>query len=197
MRGAGPPGDPAARKRALRSQARRAAAAVPRPERARRSREVEGRLLTLPELASARAVALYAPLPDEVQLDVLPAWLSARGCRVAYPRMEGDGLVLHWIGGGAALRAGPRGLQQPAPDSPPAPLEGLDAILLPGLLFDRAGRRLGRGGGHYDRLLARAPAVLVRIGLCLAEQLIDELPSEPHDVLLGRVATDQEVLRIS
>jgi 5-formyltetrahydrofolate cyclo-ligase len=197
MRAAGPPGDPAARKRELRSQARRAAATVPQLERARRSREVEVRLLALPELTSARGVALYAPLSDEVQLEALPARLSECGCKLAYPRLDGDRLVLHWVAGGEVLRADPRGLRQPGLESPRATPEELDAILVPGLLFDRRGRRLGRGGGHYDRFLAQLPVRVLSIGLCLAEQLVDELPTELHDVPLGHVATDQEVLRIS
>jgi 5-formyltetrahydrofolate cyclo-ligase len=191
------PGDLAARKRALRVQARGAGARLPAAERAQRSREVQARLLALPELARARSVALYAPLPDEVQLDLLPLRLSERGCRLAYPRIQGSALSLHWIAERSALCPGPRGLLEPSEGSPSASPETLDAILVPGLMFDRRGRRLGRGGGHYDRLLAGVPASVPLLGVCLAEQLVEELPVEPHDVPLPCVVTDREVLRIS
>lgn len=197
MSAAGASGDPAARKRALRAVARRAGASLGAEERALRSRRVEARLLDLPELAAARAVALYAPLRDEVQLEVLFARLGARGCRLAYPRIEGPALALHWVGEREALRAGPRGLLEPRDGTPLVAPEALDAILVPGLMFDRRGRRLGRGGGHYDRLLACAPHSIRTLGVCLAEQLVEELPAEPHDVPVGCVVTDLEVLRIS
>jgi 5-formyltetrahydrofolate cyclo-ligase len=197
MNGAGAPGDPAARKRALRAQARRAGAGLAEGERARRSRQVEARVLALPELAAWRSVALYAPLRDEVRLEVLAQRLQERGCRLAYPRVDGLALALHWIGEGEELRSGPRGLLEPGPGAPLAPLDRLDAIVIPGLMFDRLGRRLGRGGGHYDRLLACLPASTRSFGLCLAEQLVAELPAEPHDLPVDWVVTDLEVLRIS
>ena len=197
MNAAGAPGDPVARKRALRSEARRAGAKLAAAERLLRSRQVEDRLLALPELVAVRAIALYAPLRDEVQLDRLCARLSAGGCRVAYPRIDGPRLALHWVGEGDALCADRPGPLEPRASLPLAPAEALDAILVPGLMFDRRGRRLGRGGGHYDRLLAALPRSILTLGICLAEQLVEELPSEPHDVPVGWIATDREVLRIS
>jgi 5-formyltetrahydrofolate cyclo-ligase len=198
MSAARPLGALAARKRALRSRARGEALSVPQAERARRSRGIQERLLGLAELAEARSWALYAPLADEVQLDLLPLRLRARGSRLAYPRIDGDGLAFHWVEAESALalRAGLPALE-PASETPLAPPEELDAIVIPGLLFDRRGHRLGRGGGHYDRFLARLPAAVATLGLCLADQLVQELPAEPHDLPLRWVVTDQEVLRIS
>jgi 5-formyltetrahydrofolate cyclo-ligase len=190
------PDDLAARKRALRSRARRDAARLSREERARRSRAVEERVLALVELAPARGWALYAPLPDEVQLELLPVQLRARGCRLAYPRVDGDRLAFHWVDAESALQPGSRAAE-PAAGAPLASLRELDVILVPGLRFDRRGRRLGRGGGHYDRVLADLAAPVRTLGLCLADQLVGELPAEPHDLPLGWVVTDQEVLRIS
>ena len=60
----------------------------------------------------------------------------------------------------------------------------------PGLAFTADGRRLGQGGGHYDRFLPRLRAGCVTIGAAFAEQLVDDLPTEPHDVRLDLVVTD-------
>ena len=71
----------------------------------------------------------------------------------------------------------------------------MDVFLVPGLLFDRAGRRLGRGGGHFDRLLARACPGALRVGVCVAERVVDELPEGPWDVRMHRIVTEHETLR--
>jgi 5-formyltetrahydrofolate cyclo-ligase len=67
-------------------------------------------------------------------------------------------------------------------------------ILVPGVAFTRAGQRLGRGGGYYDRLLSALPAKAVRLGVCFELQIVDELPSEPHDMRVDGVVTEREVL---
>ena len=66
----------------------------------------------------------------------------------------------------------------------------LDVVVVPGLAFTADGRRLGQGGGHYDRFLPRLRADCVTIGAAFAEQLVGDLPTEPHDVHLTHVATD-------
>lgn len=63
------------------------------------------------------------------------------------------------------------------------------AVLIPGLSFDRHGYRLGKGGGNYDRFLSDNPQ-LTPIGVCFDQQLVDELPHEPHDVPMRRVCTE-------
>ena len=193
----GGPNDPATEKRKLRSAARRAAAGLDPRERVRRSRAIQDRLVALHEFRTARACALYSPLPDEVLLDVVLGLLRARGARLAYPRIEGSGISLCWIASEAALVSGALpGVLEPRSDAPLAPLSEVDLVLVPGLLFDRSGRRLGRGGGHYDRLLARIPSRTPTFGLCWAGSLVDRLPAEPHDVALSCVVTDEELLRI-
>ena len=66
----------------------------------------------------------------------------------------------------------------------------VDLILVPGLTFTKDGRRLGRGGGYYDRLLASCPARTHRIGVCFSIQLVAALPTEPHDQRVERVITE-------
>jgi 5-formyltetrahydrofolate cyclo-ligase len=65
-----------------------------------------------------------------------------------------------------------------------------DLVLVPGLAFSRAGHRLGRGGGFYDRLLAGRARGAVKIGVCFSLQLHDEVPTEKHDVVLDVVISD-------
>jgi 5-formyltetrahydrofolate cyclo-ligase len=70
-----------------------------------------------------------------------------------------------------------------------------DAVIVPGLAFTAAGDRLGQGGGWYDRFLAAVRADCVSVGVCFAEQLVESLPVEPHDVTIDHVVTDTGVVR--
>lgn len=69
----------------------------------------------------------------------------------------------------------------------------IDVILVPGLGFDRNGRRLGRGGGHYDRFLGELPPTTPRLGICFARQVLDSIPEEPHDARVDVVVSDASV----
>jgi 5-formyltetrahydrofolate cyclo-ligase len=70
-----------------------------------------------------------------------------------------------------------------------------DIILVPLLAFDRQGRRLGQGGGHYDRLLARNPQAKA-VGLAYAAQEVPLVPTEPHDRRLDWILTEREAIRV-
>ena len=70
-----------------------------------------------------------------------------------------------------------------------------DVVVVPGLAFTAAGDRLGQGGGWYDRFLSKVRPDCTTIGVCFAEQIVDELPVEVHDVTMDHVVTDRGVLR--
>ena len=70
-----------------------------------------------------------------------------------------------------------------------------DVVVVPGLAFTAAGDRLGQGGGWYDRFLSRVRADCITIGVCFAEQILDMLPVEAHDVTMDHVVTDRGVVR--
>lgn len=65
-----------------------------------------------------------------------------------------------------------------------------DVIVVPGLAFTSAGARLGQGGGWYDRLLAEVRSDCLTVGVCFAEQIVEDLPTEPHDIAVELIVTD-------
>ena len=138
--------------------------------------------------------------PHGNEIDCRPfcrAWIAA-GHQLSLPRVDDDGvsLVPHLIHDIAALKLGYRGIPEPdARECPITKLEDIDALLLPGLAFDRRGNRLGQGGGHYDRLLSRLPASCVTIGLAYDWQVIDSVPAGPHDQRMQWVVTPLRTIK--
>jgi 5-formyltetrahydrofolate cyclo-ligase len=155
------------------------------------------RLVELPEFARARTIAFYSAIRDEVPLEEAASASRARGVRTAYPIQRAAGLELALSHDGDRLRPGRGGVGEPAEDATRVRFEEIDAFLVPGLLFDRSCRRLGRGAGHYDRLLKHARAGATSIGICYAERVVEELPEDPWDVAMDLVVTDEFVVRRS
>ena len=153
-----------------------------RPEDIRRwSRVVAAHLLAWPGAAGVGVVAAYAALPREPQTaELIRSW-RRRGVHVALPAIVGAHLEF-WAP--PSPSAGPEAALVPvAPAS-------VDLILVPGLGFDLAGRRLGRGGGHYDRFLPRLRADCRRVGLCFAGQVLPAVPVEPWDESVDALVTE-------
>lgn len=162
------------------------------------------RALGLPELARARTVAAYVSVGNEPGTLALLDALHARGVRVLLPVLledndldwgayEGEGSLVRVQHGGRMALLEPSGERLG-----PAAVERADAVLLPGLAVDARGMRLGRGGGSYDRVLARLeragadPALLV---LLYDTEVVDRVPAEPHDRPVHAVVTPWGVRR--
>ncbi|MEV7341433.1 5-formyltetrahydrofolate cyclo-ligase [Streptomyces sp. NPDC093544] len=156
------------------------------------------RALELPELAHARTVAAYVSVGGEPGTLALLDALHARGVRVLLPVLLADN-DLDWgayAGAGSLVRVqhgGKMALLEPAGERlGPEAVQEADAVLLPGLAVDGRGMRLGRGGGSYDRVLARLeragadPALVV---LLYGSEVVERVPEEPHDRPVHAVVT--------
>ncbi|MEV3990396.1 5-formyltetrahydrofolate cyclo-ligase [Streptomyces sp. NPDC049837] len=156
--------------------------------------------LNLPELRRAGTVAAYVSIGSEPGTRALLDVLRERGVRVLLPVLLEDN-DLDWAvyEGAEGLVRARRGLLEPS-----GPRQGVDAVLeadtvlLPGLAVDVRGMRLGRGGGSYDRVLARIaraghdPALVV---LLYANEVVERVPEEPHDHPVHAVVTPEATLR--
>jgi len=161
----------------LRTLIRQRLRAMEPPERARQSQRIAAALTATPAWQGARLIGLFSPLPLEV--NVLPA--VAGDLRLCFPRVQGERLVFHRLGTDA-LRPGRWNLMEPPEDAPGEVGAGaLDLVIVPGLGFTPEGHRLGRGGGYYDRFLARPELRARLVGVCFGQQLFPTLPTEPHD----------------
>ncbi len=95
---------------------------------------------------------------------------------------------------GRDLAPGFHGIPEPAAHCAPAEIASIDWVLVPGIAFDRDGRRLGYGGGYYDRLLPLLPADCRRVAGAFAGQCVDRVPSAPHDARVEVLITEDAVL---
>lgn len=151
-----------------------------------RSVELWAAVAELPGYRAAGTVMAFVGAKGEPDTDPLFARLARDGKRLLLPRVEDGRLV---VGDGAA----PRTISQfgiSEPTGPALPLAVVEFVIVPGLAFTPAGDRLGYGAGFYDVFLAAlatmAPGV-PNVGVCFAEQLVESMPVEPHDVRVQRV----------
>ncbi|MEV7222641.1 5-formyltetrahydrofolate cyclo-ligase [Streptomyces sp. NPDC093681] len=163
-----------------------------------------GRALGLPEMAGARAVAAYVSVGAEPGTLALLDALRARGARVLLPALLPDN-DLDWgeyTGKDSLARVrhgGRMELFEPAGERlGPDAVTRADVVLLPGVAVDGRGLRLGRGGGSYDRVLARLAAAGARPALLVLlydREVVARVPAEPHDRPVDAVVTPSGVRR--
>lgn len=192
--GAGAGGDVGAgAKASLRRRVLGARAGLSAEQRAAAGSVLRDAVLGLPEAEMAGTAAVYYSIGSEPGTHGLVYALWKRGTYVLLPVLRPD-LDLDWASyeGPDSLRAGPRGLTEPAePTRGVAAVSRADLVIVPALAVDRRGIRLGRGGGSYDRALARVGPQVPTIALLYDAELLDEVPAAPHDQRVRLVARPQ------
>jgi 5-formyltetrahydrofolate cyclo-ligase len=163
---------------------------LPADERAKAGRGIRDALLSLPELQMAGTVAAYYSVGAEPDTRGLVYGLWKRGTYVLLPVLKPDG-DLDWASyeGPESLVPGPRGLLEPGEARRGTnAVARADVVLVPALAVDRAGNRLGRGGGSFDRALARVGPLIPVIALLYDDELVEHVPADPHDRPVRAVA---------
>jgi 5-formyltetrahydrofolate cyclo-ligase len=178
-------------KAALRARLLAARARFSASQRTEAGRAIRDALLGRPEVQMAGTVAAYYSVGAEPDTHGLVFALWKRGSYVLLPILRADG-DLDWASyeGPDSLVPGPRGLREPG--EPPRGVQAVasaDAVLVPALAVDRAGNRLGRGGGSYDRALARVGPLIPLIALVYDDELLDRVPADHHDIPVRATVT--------
>lgn len=155
-------------------------------ERARLSADIIRRIKAHPLFTASDTVLLYHALPDEVQTDtLLLKWYVSK--RLLLPVVCGDELELRVYRGPEHTQTGAYGITEPDGETF-ADYASIGLALIPGVAFDAAGNRLGRGKGYYDRLLNQLRQAGVHtVGIGFGFQRVPHVPTEPHDIPMDEV----------
>ncbi|MFO0916379.1 MAG: 5-formyltetrahydrofolate cyclo-ligase [Pirellulales bacterium] len=160
-----------------------------------RSAAIMDQLNRLPQLTQAGTICVYVSLADEVQThDWIRSLLVRQSATVAVPYCVDRDLQLVQLTNWSELRPGRFGILEPdealrSDTQRQLAATAIDAFVVPGRAFTNDGLRLGNGWGFYDRLLQRARPDAFTVGVAFTEQIVAELPSEPHDVRLQMVVS--------
>ncbi len=175
-------------------------AAIPPSTQLAASNSISNHLLNSLTYQSASTILAYAALPAELSLDPLILEALADNKRICIPQINWEDksmrpAQIHNLD--SDLQTGRYGVRTPINGCPLVETHELDLILIPGLAFDRQGNRLGRGAGFYDRLISTLDRTDKRpslVGVCYQCQIVDRVPTEPHDYPMDRVITENGFL---
>jgi len=159
-------------------------------ERLRKSMLIAEQFWKLPAIQNCQTFLFYASSSFEVDTLLMIEKAIFLGKRVALPIVEQNQrkLIPTLISSMEDVHKGTYGIAEPLFDPDKAlALKDLDAVIVPGLAFDRQHNRLGRGEGYYDRFLSTLPEAVTTVGLAFDFQLTESLPTEAHDVRLAQI----------
>jgi 5-formyltetrahydrofolate cyclo-ligase len=156
------------------------------------SDRIQNQLLTGALYREAQTIVLYAAKDNEPATWLILEHALGSGRRVLFPKLNSNNALLSLINVGARedLEPGAFGILEPTGTEMVSPIHlERTLICVPGVAFSLSGQRLGRGGGHYDGLLAAAHPQAITAGLAHSFQVLDRLPQSPHDRRLGFIVT--------
>ena len=183
-------------KAALRAEFRARRAAIPDDIRAGRNQRLWDNVFTrLPAFHAAHTLLFYFPLPHEISLIPVFNYARERGIDCAFPRCgEAAGeMSFYYVDELDNLAVGKYGIREPRSDARLVTDFSDALVFVPALAFDRAGYRVGYGGGYYDRFLAAHP--VASIGVTYEEFLVDSLPRDEYDMAVDTIVTEKCVYR--
>ena len=179
-------------KRAMRAAVIALRDALPVDARAAASHAIASRVTALPQFAAASSILVTLPFRSEWDSALVARTALALGKRVIVPRVDVAArmLSLHVVQSlDDAIESGYRGIPEPRAEAPHASPNDVAFALVPGVAFDGRGRRLGYGGGYYDRLLPLLPRAAPRIAGAFEVQLVDTVPAAGHDLAVDMIVT--------
>lgn len=185
----------AERKKGIRQNAINARETIPMTERCKHEKAIIAWLFALEEFKNAKRVLFYASFNSEVNTELMIVEALDMGKTVLMPKVdrETNSLTKHVINAMKELSPGYMGIPEPTTTSQ-LKVEEIDMLVIPGVAFDPSGRRIGYGGGYYDRLLPRIKGERTIAALAFEAQVFESLPSEPHDIPVDYIVTEKRII---
>lgn len=185
-------------KRTLRDAVLAAREALDPQWRVQASRAIAARIVAMEAFNRANVLLVTLPFRSEWDSTLVVSQALADGKMVAAPRVDALQRMLRAYRIGdldADVECGYRGIPEPRASCAEVALDRVDWVLVPGVAFDARGARLGYGGGYYDRLLPLVSANAPRIAGAFDMQIVDAVPTAPHDIHVDFVLTEQRILQ--
>jgi len=183
-------------KQAIRTTMRQTLAALTPEQRAAASAAACQRLVALEPFVHATTVMLYMPLANEVDVTAAALKCFRAGQTVCVPKVDWDRKEMHPVEvtsfDDRVLDCDEHGVRTPK-NGRLILLDAIDVVVVPALAYDPQGNRLGRGGGYYDRFLAKLRPGITTIGLVFDQQIVDDVPKNQRDMAVDIVLTDRRV----
>lgn len=173
-------------KKSIRQTVRARISSMSEESKVSRSRDVCTKILNNSHIEQAQCIALYCALEDETDLSSLAQALKKSGKKVVIPRVSGLDMDFFQMQEGL-MQKGSFGIAEPDPSATPCSESMIDVMIVPGRAFTTSGKRVGRGKGFYDRYISRKAFRAYTIGVCFAEQIFEDLPTEEFDRTLDCV----------
>ena len=183
-------------KKELRKRILKIRNAMPSEERAAKSATIISMLTELDDIRRAATIMVFLNFGSEVQTDGLISWGWEMGKRIVAPlcRPEDRTMAPCVINDFSDLETGHYGIREPiAAEVTVAPYEDIDVVLIPAVAFDRQGRRVGYGGGYYDRFLPLVSRA-ARIGVVFSCQIVPEVHADLHDISAQMIVTEAGII---
>ena len=187
-------------KRLLRQKINARIAAASPEDRAAWSRSIVDRVLGLDCFRSAKTILGFHPLPDETDITLLLEAVIAQGKQLYLPRVDRKtrgAMAVVRVTDLKRLAASPLNIFEPEKGDVLTDLSKLDLVIVPGRAFDAKGRRVGRGGGYYDRLFQKLAPRTKRVAVAFSCQIIDKVPREEWDAGVDVLVSEDGVITVN
>ena len=182
----------------VRAEVLRRRDSIPPDQKKQKDDLIKNNLFTLKEFIDAKSVLMYVSFRTEVDtIGQLEEILSLKK-KLIVPLVDRKQktLTLYEIKNRSELVPGYMGIPEPkVSEDRKVNLKDIDLIVVPGTGFDIKGNRLGYGGGYYDKLLRRAEKTIPTVALAFEEQIVENIPSESHDMKMDIIITDERIIR--
>ncbi len=162
--------------------------------RQQRDEEINRRFISLSSYRYADIILLYSPLKYEIDTSYIARDALVKGKKIAYPRcIDGNEMVYHFVESLSDFEEGSYHIREPRRDLPVYNIgTGNSMCVLPALVYDKKGYRLGYGKGYYDRFLSKFKGV--KAGLIYSDFVIDEIPKGRFDLKSDMIVTEKGVV---
>lgn len=157
-----------------------------------KSRKIAEHLNSLDDFKKSRVLALYSPIKNEVETELIFDYAKKSGKQVLYPRVDKDSMIFSVINDLDELIPGRFGIYEPPPSAVSVSPDKIELFIIPGIAFDTHGFRLGYGYGYYDSVVCKVPGML--LGLAYRFQVVDSIFPTERDIRVHKIITDNGVI---